>query len=119
MLFPRTTWHRYHCLTVGPPVCAPQERRASSAASPDQSLSLTFIPLPVLVWAALRFDLRTVSWELAGFSVLVTFLSARGYGPFGFDFERGELDAVGMGAIIRGHAGVAWAASAIERKDLE
>ena len=71
--------------------------------SPDQSLSLTFVPLPFLVWAALRFDLRTVSWELAGFSVLVTFLCARSYGPFGFDFELGELDAVGMGAIVQGY----------------
>ena len=71
--------------------------------SPYQTLSLSFAPLPFLVWAALRFDLRTVSWELAGFSVLVTFLSAQGYGPFGFDFRRGQLDAIAMGALVQGY----------------
>lgn len=62
--------------------------------APDQTLSIVFLPLPVVVWAALRFDLRTVSWELTVFSLAVTYLSARGYGPFGFDYVRGQLDVV-------------------------
>ena len=38
--------------------------------APTETPSLTFAPLPLLVWAALRFDLRMVAWELAGFGVL-------------------------------------------------
>ena len=37
--------------------------------APDQTLSLEFLPLPLLIWAALRFDLGIVAWELAGFAV--------------------------------------------------
>jgi len=51
--------------------------------SPQQTLSLTFVPLPFLVWAALRFSVRTVTWQLAAFSVLTTFQTANGYGPIG------------------------------------
>jgi len=69
--------------------------------SPDQSLSLTFAPLPFLVWGALRFDVRTTSWELVGFGFAVTLLSARGFGPFGYDFERGALDAIEVGALVQ------------------
>jgi PAS domain S-box-containing protein len=71
--------------------------------APHQSLSLTFVPLPFLVWAALRFDLRTVTWELLGFSAATTFLSARGYGPFGFDYRRGQIDVFAMGALVQGY----------------
>ncbi len=71
--------------------------------APGQSLSLTFIALPFLVWAALRFDVRTVSWELAGFSVLTTFLTARGYGPFGEAFASGRINAAAAGALTQGY----------------
>jgi PAS domain S-box-containing protein len=71
--------------------------------SPDQDLSASFLPLPVLIWAALRFDLRALTWELVGFSVLVTLLSANGWGPFGFDYERGAISAAVMGALVQGY----------------
>lgn len=67
--------------------------------SPHQSLSLSFLPLPLIVWAALRFDLRLAAWELVGFAVLVTFLTAQGYGPFGDHYRTGELDARSMGSL--------------------
>ena len=71
--------------------------------SPDQSLSLTFAPLPFLLWAALRFDVRTACWELVGFGFAITLLSARGFGPFGYDFERGALDAVEVGTLVQAY----------------
>ncbi len=49
---------------------------------PDQVLSLTFLPLPFLTWAALRFGLRTVSAQLVAAGVLATALTAAGGGPF-------------------------------------
>jgi len=69
--------------------------------APDQTLSLEFLPLPLLIWAALRFDLGIVAWELAGFSVLVILMSSMGHGPFGFDFVRGEVSALGLGAVLQ------------------
>ncbi len=71
--------------------------------APGQALPLTFIPLPLLVWAALRFDLRVVAWELAAFSVLTTALTARVYGPFGVSFDRREIDADQVGALTQGY----------------
>jgi PAS domain S-box-containing protein len=69
--------------------------------APDQTLSLEFLPLPLLIWAALRFDLGIVAWELAGFSVLVILMSSLGHGPFGFDFTRGEVSSLGLGAVLQ------------------
>ncbi|MBB6629375.1 PAS domain S-box protein [Nocardioides sp. KIGAM211] len=71
--------------------------------SPQQSLSLTFMALPFLVWAALRFDIRVVAWELAGFAALTTFLTARGFGPFGDSLATGRIDASGAGALTQGY----------------
>ncbi|GAA4369819.1 ATP-binding protein [Nocardioides caricicola] len=68
--------------------------------SPDQTLSIEFLPLPFLVWAALRFDMRTVSWELVGFSLVATYLSTRGHGPIGYDFSRGGLDSAQLSSVV-------------------
>lgn len=69
--------------------------------APSQTLSLEFLPLPLLIWAALRFDLVIVAWEIAGFAVVVILLSSMGHGPFGLDFERGEVSALGLGAVLQ------------------
>ena len=50
--------------------------------SPGQTLGLGFLPLPLLVWAALRLGLRTVAAQLLALGVTVTALTARGWGPF-------------------------------------
>lgn len=74
---------------------------------PDQTLSLEFLPLPLLLWAALRFDVRTVVWELLAFAVVTTITSSMGNGPFGFDHERGGLSAVSMGAVVQAYVLIA------------
>ncbi|GAB3763845.1 hypothetical protein FB382_001086 [Nocardioides ginsengisegetis] len=71
--------------------------------APSQALSLTFIPLPFLVWAALRFDVRHVAWELAGFSALTTFLTARDFGPFGGSYADGRITVAAAGALTQGY----------------
>ncbi|WP_244929117.1 PAS domain S-box protein [Nocardioides sp. W7] len=63
--------------------------------TPGQHLPLVFLPLPLLVWGALRFDIRTVAFEVLLFSGLVTFLTARGYGPFGGAIDAGLVDGNG------------------------
>lgn len=67
--------------------------------SPGQALSLAFLPLPLLVWGGLRFDLRTVSFEVLGFGILVAALSTRGYGPFGAALESGLVDDNGASSM--------------------
>jgi PAS domain S-box-containing protein len=71
--------------------------------APTQTLPVTFLPLPVLVWAALRFDVRTVVWQLAGLSVVTTYLTAHGYGPFGTNLTIGRIDAMAAGMLTQGY----------------
>lgn len=73
------------------------------AFGPGQTLSLEYLPLPLLIWAALRFDMRIVAAELVGLAVLVTTTSALQHGPFGFDYDRGELTAYGLGAVTQAY----------------
>jgi len=111
--------HAASTLVILPIVMAPPIRRSRRLAwelalqlgvligvtalvfAPHQTLSLEFLPLPLLIWAALRFDLGIVAWELAGFAVAVILLSSMGHGPFGFDFTRGEVTALGLGAVLQ------------------
>jgi len=69
-------------------------------ASP-QSLPLAFAPLPLLVWSALRFDVRTVAAELLLASALCTVLTAEGLGPFGAAVANGESSAGFAGAMVQ------------------
>ncbi len=62
--------------------------------SPGQALSLSFIPLPLVAWAALRFGLRMVSFQLVSVGVLATALTAAGGGPFAAD------DSAEAGAVV-------------------
>lgn len=74
---------------------------------PGQTLTVEFLPLPLLVWAAIRFGTFVVAVELFAVAVTATFMSAAGHGPFGFDFERGQLNAFGMGAVVQAYILVA------------
>jgi PAS domain S-box-containing protein len=49
---------------------------------PGQSVALGFAPLPLLVWAAARFDVRVVVVEQVAFAVVVNLATRYGWGPF-------------------------------------
>lgn len=49
---------------------------------PGQDLPLTFLPMPMLIWAVFLFSTRLVAAELALVAVVVTSLTAQGAGPF-------------------------------------
>lgn len=68
---------------------------------PAQELSVTFIPLTLLVWAALRFDLRVVSLQLAGFAAVTTSLNALGWGPFAAEIDEGFTTQVGAASLCQ------------------
>lgn len=50
--------------------------------APRSALPLTFLPLPVLLWAAFMLPLRAVALELAALAVAVTTLTTLHHGPF-------------------------------------
>ncbi len=68
---------------------------------PGQGISIEFAPLPMLVWAALRLDLRILTLELLVTSGLVSVLSMHGGGPFGYDLERGAVGAAGIATLVQ------------------
>ncbi len=49
---------------------------------PSHGLPLTFLPLPLLTWAAIRFGLAVVSVELLGTAIASLTLTMLGGGPF-------------------------------------
>ncbi len=52
------------------------------AFGPSQDITVGFAPLPLLVWAAVRFDVRVVVLEQVLFATLVTLYTRVGWGPF-------------------------------------
>ncbi|MGH3347594.1 MAG: ATP-binding protein [Nocardioides sp.] len=50
---------------------------------PQHELPIAAAGLPLLVWAALRLDPRTVTLEILGSSVIAVLLTAAGRGPYG------------------------------------
>ena len=50
--------------------------------APDQDVPLAFLLVPLLVWAALRFDSGVVALELVGFALAVSWATAHAAGPF-------------------------------------
>ncbi len=67
----------------------------------DRNVELAFMPLPFLVWAALRFDIRIVSWQLLVVSVFCTASTAQGHGPFGAEVGQGDLTPAVAGALVQ------------------
>jgi PAS domain S-box-containing protein len=51
-------------------------------------LTLGFAPLPVIVWAAVRFSERVVTWEQIAFATTVTLFTQYGSGPFSGEVSR-------------------------------
>ncbi|MBH0082088.1 ATP-binding protein [Salinibacterium sp. SWN167] len=49
---------------------------------PDSTLPLSFLPLPIIAWAAFRFPTRIVLFEIVGIAIAVTLLTTAGGGPF-------------------------------------
>ena len=96
-------------------------RRLRAAAGTAARPSL---PLPFLVWAALRFDVRVVAWELAGFSLLTTALTVRGYGPFAVSTPPAPSRPAQVGALSQGYLlcaalmSLPLAIAVVQRRDL-
>ncbi|MEO5851322.1 MAG: ATP-binding protein [Nocardioides sp.] len=62
--------------------------------APGQELPLAFSVLPVIAWAAVRFDFRVVVAEMIGIGVGSSLLTSAGYGPFAAAGVRGEAPAL-------------------------
>lgn len=71
--------------------------------SPGQVLSLTFLPLPLLLWAALRLGLRTVSYELIVTGILTTSMTAAGGGPFALGERTGITSPATTASLVQAY----------------
>lgn len=60
---------------------------------------LGLVPLPLLVWAAARFAVRTVVLQVAGLAVVVSVGTALGWGPFEV-LGRGDPTSGGIGSQV-------------------
>jgi PAS domain S-box-containing protein len=69
--------------------------------SPGQSLGLTFVPVPVLLWAALRLGLRTVTFQLVATGLVTTTLTAAGGGPFAVGAGTGVTSAETTASLLQ------------------
>ncbi len=71
---------------------------AATAAvfAPEQTVPLLFAPLPLLVWASLRFESGVVAAEVVGYALVVTLVTSRGSGPI----TAAGLDRDGTGAVV-------------------
>lgn len=69
------------------------------AFAPDQRLPLTFLPLPVLAWAAFRFGSGILIAETALTGAAVLGLSLLGRGPFDVAAEGDPTVAVGLAQL--------------------
>ena len=70
---------------------------------PEQPLALVFLPLPLLIWAGLRFGTVVVSGQLLALGVLTTLLTARGGGPFAVGARSEDIDAAIAGALVQSY----------------
>ncbi|WEO78079.1 ATP-binding protein [Cryobacterium sp. SO2] len=61
------------------------------AYGPGRSLPISFLILPLLTWAAFRFGIRIVAWELCGAALVASGLTSLGIGYF----TAGQSGAVG------------------------
>lgn len=72
------------------------------AFGPDQGLNLVALPLPVLMWAAYRFGLPTVAWQILGATVAISLLTWAGHGPF-TQSEGVELGSATIGGLTQAY----------------
>lgn len=70
---------------------------------PGASSTLTFAPVLFLAWAAVRFDLRVASGELALLGIFVTAQTVVGTGPFGDGIDTDRFTALTGGALTQGY----------------
>ena len=70
---------------------------------PGESSALTFAPVLLLAWAALRFDLRVACGELALFGIFVTAQTLYGSGPFADAVSTDRVSELTGGALTQGY----------------
>ena len=64
--------------------------------------AVSFVPMPLLVWAALRLDPRTVALELLALSVYSVVMTAQGRGPFAAPVSGGTVSLELAASLVQG-----------------
>ncbi|NUR08263.1 MAG: PAS domain S-box protein, partial [Nocardioidaceae bacterium] len=71
--------------------------------APAQALPLVFLPVPLLVWSAMRMPLRVVSVELALAGGIASLLTSVGAGPIAEDQIRDQLGTATTTAVLQAY----------------
>lgn len=74
---------------------------------PEASSALTFAPVLLLAWAALRFDLRVATVQTAVFGALVTAQTVIATGPFGDGVTDDRTSALVAAGLTQGYLAAA------------
>ncbi|WP_426245357.1 PAS domain S-box protein [Nocardioides sp. LHG3406-4] len=64
-------------------------------------LAMTFVPLPFLVWAAFKFGLRVVAWQMAALALVATAATALDHGPFAVGFASDSLSRLAATSLVQ------------------
>ena len=67
------------------------------AYAPGQPLPLSFLLLPLLTWAAFRFGIRVVGWELCGTALIASAVNSVGVGYF----TVGQGNTAAAGSLVQ------------------
>ena len=92
----RTSWKRYLEVTLlaAGLLIVGLVSFSSGTAGPDTRPALLYLPLPLLLWAAIRFGPRGASAALMAVSVVEIWGATHGYGPFAS--QSAEMNALSV-----------------------
>jgi diguanylate cyclase (GGDEF)-like protein/PAS domain S-box-containing protein len=81
--------------------------------------SLSYLPIPFVIWAAFRFDLVAVTWTTAAICVIAVWNTAQGHGPFSSDNLNVSLLLLMVYVCILGTMGLTLASLLHQRDEAE
>ncbi|CAN5585089.1 hypothetical protein BH10ACT10_BH10ACT10_18420 [soil metagenome] len=70
---------------------------------PDQELPVDFLPIPLLVWGAMRLPTRFVTLELLLAGLVTSLLTSLGQGPIAHDYVADGLRPETVSAIMQAY----------------
>jgi PAS domain S-box-containing protein len=71
--------------------------------APGQDLPLDFLPIPLLIWGAIRTSMRTTTVELLVVGVIATLMTSLGHGPIAADQVKDGLSPEATTALMQAY----------------
>jgi integral membrane sensor domain MASE1 len=70
---------------------------------PGQALPIDFLPIPLLMWGAMRLPVRLVTVELLGAGVVASVMTSLGNGPIAHDLVEDSLHPEVVSALMQAY----------------